>query len=60
METGKKKQRRTKIRSRIRSIIRGVCKNFRARAGRRIFQKAVRAVRALRLYSVAGDKDIVE
>lgn len=52
--------RQGQIRMRIRIWIRGVCKNSRGRGWEEGFQKVVRAVWALRLYSVAGDKDIVE
>lgn len=52
--------REGQIRMRIRIRIRGVCKNSRGRGWEEGFQKVVRAVWALRLYSVARDKDIVE
>lgn len=47
-------------RGQMRISIRGVCKNCRARPERRIFRWLMRGVQTLRLYSVAGDKDIVD
>lgn len=47
-------------RGQMRISIRGVCKNSRAQPERRIFRWLMRGVQAPRLYSVAGDKDIVE